>query len=325
MVKSTHHDSTEDYFFGRTEKFDQLIRTIKIENFVIIAIIVIILIFDINGCVQSSVQISNSPSAGTTEGNDNGVLERITEATRKLEIVTQSLEDTSVALEAPSEFDSLVLELKDLVTGQLGTAVQELSDTNSEFNSINRKFVRRIESALKEIDARVIAINENVANIGTEVAQTHKQLQATNPDSLPRKYRVSSDDLDRIIERAMARYSETARHTIDRVFVIQFENRESTLSLEALATLSYIANSRRGKGSEISIFGHANRKGDSDDNHELSRRRVFAVKGDLIKRGFKESNFVEVEVFGERRPLIEAPDDLALEYNRTVVVSVHYR
>jgi outer membrane protein OmpA-like peptidoglycan-associated protein len=69
------------------------------------------------------------------------------------------------------------------------------------------------------------------------------------------------------------------------------------------------------------IGAHADRAGSSSYNLQLSRRRAEAVRDELIRRGLSGVT-IDIEVFGENRPLVETADGVAEVQNRRADIMI---
>lgn len=75
----------------------------------------------------------------------------------------------------------------------------------------------------------------------------------------------------------------------------------------------------RSGAKRIKLVGHADRKGSSTFNLQLSRRRAAAVKAALVARGVPDE-VISVDGRGEDFPIVETADGVSEVQNRYVVV-----
>ena len=102
-------------------------------------------------------------------------------------------------------------------------------------------------------------------------------------------------------------------------FVVHFPHNSSHLDSEALAILECAAEAMG--EFKITIHAGADRSGAIDYNLELSQRRGLAVKAALVRLGLRPEH-VEVQSFGEARPLVETPDGVQERRNRYAFLRV---
>jgi peptidoglycan-associated lipoprotein len=72
----------------------------------------------------------------------------------------------------------------------------------------------------------------------------------------------------------------------------------------------------------LSVEGHADQRGPEDKNYNLSNLRAKVVVLFVRNRGIRTDR-VQIEAYGETRPLVEANTPRAWEKNRRVVVHLH--
>lgn len=72
----------------------------------------------------------------------------------------------------------------------------------------------------------------------------------------------------------------------------------------------------------VEIFGHSDRKGDSEKNYRLAYERALAVKQILIDSGVPPEIIVAVTSHGEENPIVPTPDGVAEPKNRRVEVII---
>jgi len=72
---------------------------------------------------------------------------------------------------------------------------------------------------------------------------------------------------------------------------------------------------------EVLITGHADYRGGSPYNLNLSQRRAEAVSQELLNKGIEQKRFV-VHSYGEQRPKLEGSHQAALQQNRRVEINI---
>jgi outer membrane protein OmpA-like peptidoglycan-associated protein len=102
-------------------------------------------------------------------------------------------------------------------------------------------------------------------------------------------------------------------------YIVHFPHNSSRLEPEALTTLVCAAEALG--EFKIAIHAGADRSGATHYNLELSQRRGLAVKAALVRWGLRPEH-VEVESFGEARPLVETPDGVQELRNRYASLKV---
>jgi outer membrane protein OmpA-like peptidoglycan-associated protein len=106
----------------------------------------------------------------------------------------------------------------------------------------------------------------------------------------------------------------------DPNFMVFFDWDRSTLSQQALATISEAANAFRAKGNaRITAVGHADRSGPEDYNMALSLRRANAVKDALVRDGVPPTAIAVIGK-GETQPLVPTADGVREPQNRRVEI-----
>ena len=72
---------------------------------------------------------------------------------------------------------------------------------------------------------------------------------------------------------------------------------------------------------EVLITGHADHRGESPYNLNLSQRRAEAVSQELLSKGIEVERFI-IHGYGEERPKIEGSHQAALQQNRRVEINI---
>lgn len=105
-------------------------------------------------------------------------------------------------------------------------------------------------------------------------------------------------------------------------YVLFFEFDKSDLTPTALETLDRLATDiRENKVTKILIAGHADRAGPAAYNVGLSQRRATTVAQALSARNIPYG-FMNLEAYGESKPMVETPDGQREARNRVVVVKL---
>jgi outer membrane protein OmpA-like peptidoglycan-associated protein len=104
-------------------------------------------------------------------------------------------------------------------------------------------------------------------------------------------------------------------------FMVFFNADSDELTPQAAAILDNLAELHRACGQPpMAIAGHTDRKRLSEYNVQLSHRYTMAVRHYLMTRGVP-TDLMTTEAYGESRPLVETPDEVAEPQNRRVEIS----
>ncbi len=105
-------------------------------------------------------------------------------------------------------------------------------------------------------------------------------------------------------------------------FLLYFLPDSNELTPDSIAILpKVIASINQRDSSYISIFGHSDRVGSEEYNHQLAKKRTLAVRQLLEDRGVVNKK-METVSHGEGNPLIKTADGVAEPRNRRVEVIV---
>lgn len=103
-------------------------------------------------------------------------------------------------------------------------------------------------------------------------------------------------------------------------FVAFFDWDSADLKPQALEVVGEAADLAKGKETiRVAATGHADRSGSERYNMELSKRRAFAVRDELVRRGVA-SDKIEVAWKGEKNPRLPTPDGQREAKNRRVEI-----
>ena len=106
----------------------------------------------------------------------------------------------------------------------------------------------------------------------------------------------------------------------ERVFFAEAEADVLTTSEPVLLAVNEVLNAHP-EIEHLLIEGHANTRGDDDDNYDLSFARADAVRDWMIRHGADRHRLV-AQGFGEDRPLVGDSDEDAMIINRRVEFTV---
>jgi outer membrane protein OmpA-like peptidoglycan-associated protein len=139
---------------------------------------------------------------------------------------------------------------------------------------------------------------------------------ADKPPSAP--FDMSADDVQKQFGDLIAALPSPAV-----LFLLYFPQDSERLTPESEAELSRIFAAVRDRHStSISLVGHTDTTGDSQQNYRLGLRRAQAVATILIQQGAAESD-LSVESHGDADLLINTPRGIAEPRNRRVEVVVY--
>jgi outer membrane protein OmpA-like peptidoglycan-associated protein len=81
-------------------------------------------------------------------------------------------------------------------------------------------------------------------------------------------------------------------------------------------------NATRVQVTRIDVAGHADRTGTAAYNLTLSHRRADAVAAELVQHGIAKQS-IDIEAFGETKPLVATADGVREPQNRRVEIVLH--
>jgi outer membrane protein OmpA-like peptidoglycan-associated protein len=106
-----------------------------------------------------------------------------------------------------------------------------------------------------------------------------------------------------------------------RIFLLYFQS-ETDLTEESVALLPEIIKSIKTKDSRhVSVIGHADRAGSTEENVILSTSRAASVRDQIVQMGIQPA-LIDVTSYGEGNPIIPTEDGVAEPKNRRVEIIV---
>jgi outer membrane protein OmpA-like peptidoglycan-associated protein len=111
--------------------------------------------------------------------------------------------------------------------------------------------------------------------------------------------------------------------TDDKIVIreqVQFDYNRATIrkvSFDLLAEVAKVMNDNP-RIKKIRVEGHASEEGSDEYNLALSKRRAFAVRDHLVKRGKVKASRLTHEGYGESRPIASNADEEGRSKNRRV-------
>lgn len=107
---------------------------------------------------------------------------------------------------------------------------------------------------------------------------------------------------------------------VARTYLVFFDWNRADLTDRARQIIAdAAAASRSTRTTRIEVSGHADRSGSDRYNQALSLRRAQAVAGELERRGISRSE-IDIQAFGESRPLVATADGVREPQNRRVEI-----
>jgi OmpA-OmpF porin, OOP family len=105
--------------------------------------------------------------------------------------------------------------------------------------------------------------------------------------------------------------------------MIFFEFDSAALTDQGRQNLTRIARAARDRRqTPVQVTGHADRSGPDTYNIDLSRRRAEAVREELMRLGVPAER-IQLEWFGESRPLVSTPDGVREPQNRYATLNIY--
>jgi len=104
--------------------------------------------------------------------------------------------------------------------------------------------------------------------------------------------------------------------------LLYFEHNSSQLTAESQALIPKIFKIAEERApSEVSIFGHTDSKGSSENNNKLALHRAEAV-GKILKTSDIPLKNISIKSFGESDPLVPTGDNISEIKNRRVEIMI---
>lgn len=105
--------------------------------------------------------------------------------------------------------------------------------------------------------------------------------------------------------------------------IVFFEFDSAALTEQARQSLTRIARAARdGRRTPVRVAGHADRSGPGTYNMDLSRRRAEAVREGLMRLDVPAER-IQLEWFGESRPLVSTLDGVREPQNRYATLNIY--
>lgn len=105
-------------------------------------------------------------------------------------------------------------------------------------------------------------------------------------------------------------------------FNVYFDSGSATIKTESAGVAEEVmAEVKKRDSRDISLNGHTDRVGDNQSNMELSLKRADTVRELLLQAGVKPE-YIQVEYYGESKPIVPTEDEVDEPLNRRVEVVV---
>ena len=138
------------------------------------------------------------------------------------------------------------------------------------------------------------------------------------PPTLPKP--LDENEITRIFGPALSGQPDRT----DRIasFILYFKSDTTKLTPESAQTLTTVMRTIRNRGAnEVYVVGHTDRVGTEAYNRELSSRRAYRVRDQLLSNGV-DSKGLLVSFHGEAMPLVHTKDEVGEPLNRRVEVLI---
>lgn len=108
-----------------------------------------------------------------------------------------------------------------------------------------------------------------------------------------------------------------------KVGVVNFAFDSAEVPMEETGEIESVVDTLRQnpETKTIVLKGHADLIGPEEYNYKLGYKRAMKVKEALVNKGLRAES-IEVESFGEERPVVETMDKAESEINRRVVIQI---
>lgn len=143
-----------------------------------------------------------------------------------------------------------------------------------------------------------------------------------DPDLVPKTTAAAPADPAPVARAAPAPMPVTEKVTMDADAMFDFD--KSDIKPKGKAALDEMVRKLNLEGAELGLIvttGHTDSIGSAEYNMDLSTRRAEAVKTYLVSKGI-DSNLINTEGKGERRPIGDNTTETGRTENRHVVIEV---
>jgi len=200
-----------------------------------------------------------------------------------------------------------------------------VSDTQKEISRLTVKLQKERIKIEREIKAHKTEANRIQIDIEQARAEKKRVQELLNQLSISRSggNKSSTVDSSQLLSRG-ANILQQGGSGNPLVFLddVLFATNLASLNYDGAMTIQMVADYLlENPQYEVLITGHADYRGGSPYNLNLSQRRAEAVSQELLNKGIEQKRFV-VHSYGEQRPKLEGSHQAALQQNRRVEINI---
>jgi len=200
-----------------------------------------------------------------------------------------------------------------------------VSDTQKEISRLTVKLQKERITIEREIKAHKTEANRIQIDIEQARAEKKRVQELLNQLSISRSggNKSSTVGSSQLLSRG-ANILQQGGSGNPLVFLddVLFATNLASLNYDGAMTIQMVADYLlENPQYEVLITGHADYRGGSPYNLNLSQRRAEAVSQVLLNKGIEQKRFV-VHSYGEQRPKLEGSHQAALQQNRRVEINI---
>ena len=200
-----------------------------------------------------------------------------------------------------------------------------VSDTQKEISRLTVKLQKERIKIEREIKAHKTEANRIQIDIEQARAEKKRVQELLNQLSISRSggNKSSTVGSSQLLSRG-ANILQQGGSGNPLVFLddVLFATNLASLNYDGAMTIQMVADYLlENPQYEVLITGHADYRGGSPYNLNLSQRRAEAVSQELLNKGIEQKRFV-VHSYGEQRPKLEGSHQAALQKNRRVEINI---
>jgi len=200
-----------------------------------------------------------------------------------------------------------------------------VSDTQKEISRLTVKLQKERITIEREIKAHKTEANRIQIDIEQARAEKKRVQELLNQLSISRSggNKSSTVGSSQLLSRG-ANILQQGGSGNPLVFLddVLFATNLASLNYDGAMTIQMVADYLlENPQYEVLITGHADNRGGSPYNLNLSQRRAEAVSQELLTKGIEQKRFV-VHSYGEQRPKLEGSHQAALQQNRRVEINI---
>ena len=200
-----------------------------------------------------------------------------------------------------------------------------VSDTQKEISRLTVKLQKERIKIEREIKAHKTEANRIQIDIEQARAEKKRVQELLNQLSISRSggNKSSTVDSSQLLSGG-ANILQQGGSGNPLVFLddVLFATNLASLNYDGAMTIQMVADYLlENPQYEVLITGHADYRGGSPYNLNLSQRRAEAVSQELLTKGIEQKRFV-VHSYGEQRPKLEGSHQAALQQNRRVEINI---